>query len=392
MAKEEEGYEKVENIQDLQEGSLTKVESGGNPVVLSMVNGKVYAIDAVCSHEGGPLEEGTLEGYEVECPWHGSKFDVRTGEVRNPPAETPQSVYEVKVENNDILVRKKPKAEAQGQPIQHETSEESSREKQASSVYELTLLEKKKFEGTDIMSFKFSRQNEQQEGARTNNNKTYLDYTAGQFAFFDIGGVSNDPKGPIRHFTIASSPTEEFIMISTRIRDTPYKKRLSSLDERAKVKVRGPEGKFVLHEDNSKAAIFLSGGIGVTPFRSMIKYATDKELPVKIFVFDSNRDQANILYKNEFDECLNTNKNLKIIYTITADEGQGQAPDSSSWKGERGIINKTMLTKYLTASELDNSVFYICGPPGMLKAMQNLLQDDLRIPKERIKIEEFTGY
>ena len=124
----------------------------------------------------------------------------------------------------------------------------------------------------------------------------------------------------------------------------------------------------------------------------MIKYATDKELPVKIFVFDSNRDQANILYKNEFDECLNTNKNLKIIYTITADEGQGQAPDSSSWKGERGIINKTMLTKYLTASELDNSVFYICGPPGMLKAMQNLLQDDLRIPKERIKIEEFTGY
>jgi len=392
MAKEEEGYEKVANIQDLQEGSLMKVESGGNPVVLSMVNGKVYAIDAVCSHEGGPLEEGTLEGYEVECPWHGSKFDVRTGEVRNPPAETPQSVYEVKVENNDILVRKKPKAEAQGQPIQHETSEESSREKQASSVYELTLLEKKKFEGTDIMSFKFSRQNEQQEGAPTNNNKTYLDYTAGQFAFFDIGGVSNDPKGPIRHFTIASSPTEEFIMISTRIRDTPYKKRLSSLDERAKVKVRGPEGKFVLHEDNSKAAIFLSGGIGVTPFRSMIKYATDKELPVKIFVFDSNRDQANILYKNEFDECLNTNKNLKIIYTITADEGQGQAPDSSSWKGERGIINKTMLTKYLTASELDNSVFYICGPPGMLKAMQNLLQDDLRIPKERIKIEEFTGY
>ena len=245
MAKEEEGYEKVANIQDLQEGSLMKVESGGNPVVLSMVNGKVYAIDAVCSHEGGPLEEGTLEGYEVECPWHGSKFDVRTGEVRNPPAETPQSVYEVKVENNDILVRKKPKAEAQGQPIQHETSEESSREKQASSVYELTLLEKKKFEGTDIMSFKFSRQNEQQEGAPTNNNKTYLDYTAGQFAFFDIGGVSNDPKGPIRHFTIASSPTEEFIMISTRIRDTPYKKRLSSLDERAKVKVRGPEGKFV---------------------------------------------------------------------------------------------------------------------------------------------------
>ena len=386
--KDEEGYEKVANKQDLQEGGLLKVEPGGKPVVLSMVKGKVYAIDAVCSHEGGPLEEGTLEGYEVECPWHGSKFDVRTGEVKNPPAETPQLVYEVKVEYNDILVRKKPEA----QLTQHEiTSEATTRGKGASVVYELTLLEKQKFEGTDIMSLKFSRQNEQQGGPNSDN-KIYLDYTAGQFAFFDIGGVSNDPKGPIRHFTIASSPTEDFIMISTRIRDTPYKKRLSSLEEGAKVKVRGPEGKFVLHEDYSKAAVLLSGGIGVTPFRSMIKYATDKQLPVKINMFDSNRDQANILYKNEFDECLNTNRNLKIIYTITAAEEQGQAPSSSSWKGERGIINKTILTKFLTTSELNNSVFYVCGPPGMLKAMQNLLQDDLHIPKERIKVEEFTGY
>jgi glycine betaine catabolism B len=386
--KDEEGYEKVANKQDLQEGGLLKVEPGGKPVVLSMVKGKVYAIDAVCSHEGGPLEEGTLEGYEVECPWHGSKFDVRTGEVKNPPAETPQLVYEVKVEYNDILVRKKPEA----QLTQHEiTSEATTRGKGASVVYELTLLEKQKFEGTDIMSLKFSRQNEQQGGPNSDN-KIYLDYTAGQFAFFDIGGVSNDPKGPIRHFTIASSPTEDFIMISTRIRDTPYKKRLSSLEEGAKVKVRGPEGKFVLHEDYSKAAVLLSGGIGVTPFRSMIKYATDKQLPLKINMFDSNRDQANILYKNEFDECLNTNRNLKIIYTITAAEEQGQAPSSSSWKGERGIINKTILTKFLTTSELNNSVFYVCGPPGMLKAMQNLLQDDLHIPKERIMVEEFTGY
>ena len=110
--------------------------------MLSMVNGEVYAIDAVCSHEGGPLEEGTFEGYEVECPWHGSKFDVRTGEVKNPPAETPQSVYEVKVETNDILVRKKP--EAQGQPLRHEiTSGATTRGKGASTVYELTLLENK---------------------------------------------------------------------------------------------------------------------------------------------------------------------------------------------------------------------------------------------------------
>src|SRR5712692_9036099 len=102
MAKEEGGYEKVANKQDLQEGSLLKVESAGKTVVLSMVNGEVYAIDAVCSHEGGPLEEGTLEGYEVECPWHGSKFDVRTGKVTRAPARRSESTYELRVDGNNI--------------------------------------------------------------------------------------------------------------------------------------------------------------------------------------------------------------------------------------------------------------------------------------------------
>ncbi|MGA9154149.1 MAG: Rieske 2Fe-2S domain-containing protein [Candidatus Nitrosopolaris sp.] len=88
-------YQPVANQKDLREGGLLRTELFGKPLVLSMVNGKVYALDVVCSHEGGPLDEGTLEGYEVECPWHGSKFDVRTGEVTNPPAEIPQLSYEV---------------------------------------------------------------------------------------------------------------------------------------------------------------------------------------------------------------------------------------------------------------------------------------------------------
>jgi ferredoxin-NADP reductase/nitrite reductase/ring-hydroxylating ferredoxin subunit len=388
MSNETDGYEKVAYKQDLQRSGLLKVESDGKSIVLSMVNGEVYALDAVCSHEGGPLEEGRLEGYEIECPWHGSKFDVRTGEVRNPPADTPQSVYEVKVENNDILIRRSTQSKAQGQPVQTQASRE-----RASAVYQLKFLEKQKFEGTDVMSFKFSRQEEQQqEEAQVNedDNKRHLDYTAGQFAFFDIGGVNNDPKGPIRHFTISSSPTEDFIMITTRIRDSPYKQRISSLQEGVKVKVRGPEGKFVLHEDYSKPAIFLSGGIGVTPFRSMIKYATDKQLPIKIIMFDSNRNEQNILFKDEFDEWAGKNKNLKIVYTVSDEDGRNSS--SSPWTGEHGRINKEMLNKYLNNDELQHSVFYVCGPPAMLNAMKNLLEGELNITKERIKIEEFTGY
>ena len=116
-------------------------------------------------------------------------------------------------------------------------------------------------------------------------------------------------------------------------------------------------------------------------------------------MFDSNRDRNNILFKKEFDDWASINKNLKIIYTISEKEEQQQQHNEQSplstindWKGEYGIIDKAMILKYLDTNILNNSIFYICGPPSMLKAMQNLLQDDLEIPKERIKVEEFTGY
>jgi ferredoxin-NADP reductase/nitrite reductase/ring-hydroxylating ferredoxin subunit len=372
-----EDFVKVADTKDIQPSHMKEVQANGENICVVNIEGKYYAIGSICTHEGGPLADGKLEGCEVECPWHGSKFDVRTGEVTSPPASEPEPTYEVKVDGNSILVKRRSKSKSSPQ-------------------IELTLLEKDKVEGTDVTSFKFSKQNDDQE-VGGEDKKTPLNYTAGQFAFFDIGGVYNDPKGPIRHFTISSSPTENFIMFSTRIRDSPYKKRLSNLEEGAKVKVRGPEGQFVLHQDYSKSAVFLSGGIGVTPFRTMIKYATDKQLPVKIAMFDSNRNVSNILFKKEFDDWANMNENLKIIYTISQEEEEDRHEKSSStakndWKGEYGRIDKAMILKYVDINELNNSIFYICGPPSMLKAMQALLQEELEIPKERIKVEEFTGY
>jgi ferredoxin-NADP reductase/nitrite reductase/ring-hydroxylating ferredoxin subunit len=365
-----EDFVKVANAKDIQPSQMKEVEVNGENICVANVEGKFYAIGSICTHEGGPLADGTLEGYEVECPWHNSKFDVRTGEVKSPPASEPEPAYEVKVDGDNILI----KTQGKGRSLPQ---------------IELTLLEKDKIEGTDVTSFKFSKQNVQGGGE---DKITPLNYTAGQFAFFDIGGVYNDPKGPIRHFTISSSPTENFIMFSTRIRESPYKKRLSTLEEGSRVNVRGPEGQFILHEDYSKPAVFLSGGIGVTPFRSMIKYATDKQLPLKIVMFDSNRNRENILFNKEFDEWTKINKNLKIIYTISEDEQQPSSSTANDWKGEYGRIDKAMILKYLDTNILDNSIFYICGPPSMLKAMESLLQDNLEIPKERIKVEEFTGY
>ncbi len=212
-----EDFVKVADTNEMVSSQMKEVELDGQKIIIVNIEGKYYAIGSICTHEGGPLADGTLSGYEVECPWHGSKFDVRTGEVTKSPASEPEPRYEIKVDGNQILIKKQDKSKYS-----------------STSEFELTLLEKFRVDGTDVMSFKFSKQNEQgQEGGGGEKegelHKTSVNYKAGQFAFFDIGGVYNDSKGPIRHFTVSSSPTENFIMISTRIRDSPYKKKAFQL-------------------------------------------------------------------------------------------------------------------------------------------------------------------
>ena|ERR671916_1325730 len=388
--------QKVANIKDLKERTLLRVDIEDKPIVLALVQGNVYAMDAVCSHEGGPLEDGSLEGHELKCPWHYAIFDVRNAKVSDQTVwATDLQSYSVKVEESsgDIMVSPQPKLSQTTMETERSTPISKEAEEQTASYSSLTLTEKKKVEGTDIMTFKFTKD-------------WYPEYKAGQFAFFPLNNVNNDSRGPVRHFSLTSSPNEDALIISTRIRDTPYKHRLSTMQEGEQVNVSKPQGNFVLHDDYSKHAIFLSGGIGVTPFRSMIKYATDKQLPIKITMFDSNRNRQNILYKDEFDNWATQNQHLKIVYTITEEEKVKEQEEQRSidttnratetkgnWEGERGRIDRTMVERHVTKDEIDNAIFYICGPPGMINALQeNLLKKQFRIPEGRIKVEEFTGY
>jgi ferredoxin-NADP reductase len=229
------------------------------------------------------------------------------------------------------------------------------------------------------MSFKFARNDDQ-------------DYEAGQFYDVDLG-TTEDPKGSTRAFTIASSPTEkDVILISTRIRDTPFKQKLAKLEKGSSIKITGPAGEFTLPDDHSQSVVFLSGGIGVTPFRSMVKFATDKQLPLKITMFDSNRNLANILYKDEFDSWTQLNKNLKMIYTTSEEEAENLSSATLERKKEKGMIDKAMLMRNLSKDDLDDSVFYICGPPAMLSAMKKLLSEEIGVSADRIRTEEFSGY
>jgi ferredoxin-NADP reductase/nitrite reductase/ring-hydroxylating ferredoxin subunit len=375
---------------DLQEGKPVRVDLNGKAIVIALVSGKVYAMDSVCSHEGGPLEDGTIEGYCLVCPWHQGIFDIRTAKA-SPETDWVTDLHSyaavVDPKSGQILIETDPDAR------HSDNGKHDGAQQEAAIVDEtipsrplkmqLKLIDKVSQKGTDIMSFRFSR----------SDNQNQLNYRAGQYSIVDLG-TGEDPKGPTRSFTIASSPTEkDSIMITTRIRDTPFKQKLSRLDPGTVVKITAPAGDFTLSEDYSRPVVFLSGGIGVTPFRSMIKYATDKQLPVKITMFDSNRNQANILYKDEFDSWANLNKNLKIIYTITEEEAESLSSSAASeWKGEKGWIDKAMLTRHLSKEELSDSIFYICGPPAMLNAMQKLLSQQIGISADKIRIEEFTGY
>jgi nitrite reductase/ring-hydroxylating ferredoxin subunit len=102
-----EDFVKVAESKDIEPSSMKAVDVAGEKVGIINIEGNYYAIGNVCTHMGGRLNEGTLEGFEVECPWHGSKFDVRSGQPTKPPARQPVSSYEVKVQDNNILVRKR---------------------------------------------------------------------------------------------------------------------------------------------------------------------------------------------------------------------------------------------------------------------------------------------
>ena len=107
MSKGEQGFQKVANKMDIKEGSLLGVELEGNKIALAMINGQVFAIDAVCSHQGAPLEEGTLEGFNLTCPWHYAVFDVRNGKVSDRTVWAKnQTSFPVNVDDStgDILV------------------------------------------------------------------------------------------------------------------------------------------------------------------------------------------------------------------------------------------------------------------------------------------------
>jgi nitrite reductase/ring-hydroxylating ferredoxin subunit len=110
MTEDRAGFEAVADEGDIKEGGLLGVEVGGQRLVLAKLDGRVYAIGGVCTHMGGDLPQGKLEGETLRCPVHRGGFNIKTGEAVMPPPRRPEPVYDVMVEDGRIWVSRKPRA------------------------------------------------------------------------------------------------------------------------------------------------------------------------------------------------------------------------------------------------------------------------------------------
>ena len=220
---------------------------------------------------------------------------------------------------------------------------------------------------------------------RTHNVKSFrfprppsFDYKAGQFIFVTIKIGEGEAR---KHFTISSSPTErEFIEFTKKLTGHRFSNALDVLKAGDRVKIAGPYGNFTFQGEFEKIGM-LSGGIGITPLRSMCRYCTDRRLGTKITLLYGNHTEEDIVFRKELEEMQEQNKNLKVVFTVSE--------ASESWTGYTGRINAEMIVKEIP--DYKERTFYICGPPAMVEAMENLLKD-LNVPQEEIKKENFSGY
>jgi ferredoxin-NADP reductase len=216
----------------------------------------------------------------------------------------------------------------------------------------------------NVKSFRFSR-------------PSSFNYEAGQFLFVTLTHEKEELK---KHFTISSSPTEDYIEFTKKLTGHKFSNALDSLDIGDEIEIDAPHGKFVLGEDKDKIAM-LSGGIGITPLRSICKYATDSSLKTDIILLYGNQTSKDIAFREDLSQMEKENQHLRIIHTLS------EPPPA--WKGYTGYIDEKMIKNEI--SDFEERQFYTCGPPGMVKAMKKLL-NDLNIPEKQIKIENFSGY
>jgi ferredoxin-NADP reductase len=210
-----------------------------------------------------------------------------------------------------------------------------------------------------------------------------VDFRPGQYFWVELPNRGyEDEKGLRRHISVVTSPTEKGVLgLCTRLRDTAFKNTLTELEVGDEVDVEQPKGDWQLPEDTSPPYVFVAGGIGITVFRSMLRYIADTGEPYRVTLVYSNRDRASTPFLDELQELERTLPDLQLVLTMTQDDG---------WEGESRYVSAELLSDHLE-DELGNYTYLVAGPPPMVEAVTGQLSA-AGVPEEQVLPDRFSGY
>ena len=199
-----------------------------------------------------------------------------------------------------------------------------------------------------------------------------------------INPPQTDAEGNTRALSLASAPHEPYLMVATRLRDTAFKRTLKTLEPGTEVKIEGPFGSMTLHRKTNRPAVILAGGIGITPFRSMLVQAAKANTGHSLFLFYSNRRPEDAAFLAELQELARQHTNFTLVATMTNLE-----KSQAVWTGEKGHISIDIVMKYV--NDLADPIYYTAGPPALVAAMKEILSE-AGVDEDDINSEDFSGY
>jgi ferredoxin-NADP reductase len=233
-------------------------------------------------------------------------------------------------------------------------------------------LKERRPETTDVMSFIFDLGGQQ------------LEYRPGQILHYELDALAfPDERGNRRHFTISSSPTEKgIVMFTTRIRGSGFKETLRQAPIGYELTCETPEGEFILQQGETRMRhVFIAGGIGITPYRSILRYSADMNEPLNVLMLYFNRSSAGIIFRRELESIARQMPTLSLVNVLTEPE--------EGWKGEQGKLDYTILHKWIRSP--DGLLFWVSGAPSMVGTCRELLEQ-MGVKEQNIRTDRFMGY
>ncbi len=213
-----------------------------------------------------------------------------------------------------------------------------------------------------------------------------LAFIPGQYMEWMLPHKEIDERGSRRYFTIASSPTENNIILGVKFykNGSSYKRAMNFLSQGENITASQIAGDFILPKNKNQKLVFIAGGIGITPYRSILKYLLDMNERRDIVLLYSNKLANEIMYAADIFDSVQRNLGVKIIYTLTDVDSIPQ-----DWKGKTGRINARMIADEVP--DYNERLFYLSGSHEMVARFEQVLKD-MKIPSSQIKIDFFPGY